>query len=66
MVFAKSGDLRQVRNANQLIAPGEGAEFAGNLFGGHAANAGVHFVEDQSTGPGGPGAGGDRHLQGHF
>ncbi len=47
VLIGEGGDLRQVGDAEDLLAAGESLEFLADGFGGAAADADVDFVEDQ-------------------
>ncbi len=50
VLIGESRDLREVRDANDLLGGGEGLEFAANGLGGAASDADVNLVEDQGAG----------------
>src|ERR1039458_5550907 len=49
MMVGEGSDLRQVRDAQDLVGGGQLFEAAADSFGGTATNAGVDFVEDQGA-----------------
>ena len=49
MLIGEGGDLRQVGDAENLLAAAEGFEFLADGFGGAAADADVDFVEDEGA-----------------
>src|SRR5205085_4057177 len=63
---AEAGDLRQVRDADDLIPGGELLQFAADDFRNAAADAGVDLIEDERRGGGARRCfeerGGDREL----
>src|SRR5258706_15759939 len=48
------GDLRKMRDAQNLALFSKGSQFLSHYFGYRSANAGVDFVEDQGRHGGGP------------
>ena len=49
MLVGEGGDLRQVGDAEDLLAAAEGFELLADGFGGAASDADVDFVEDQGA-----------------
>ena len=53
VLVGEGGDLRQVGDAENLLAAAEGFEFLADSFRGAAADTDVDFVEDKCPGGGG-------------
>ena len=51
MVVGESGDLRQVRDAHDLVHPRQRPELLAHRFGGTPTDAGIDLIEHQGSLP---------------